>query len=150
MRADNTAHLITAASRRHELARSKAIRAVRELDAAGATVTVESVARAAGVSRSWLYTQPDIRDEVLRLRDLSRRAPGTSVPAHHRSSDASLLRRLEAATARNRELAQDNQRLRHQLAQVLGELRAAGIRPDPGPASPRSTERCPPVTAGPC
>jgi len=150
MRADNTAHLITAASRRHELARSKAIRAVRELDAAGATVTFESVARAAGVSRSWLYTQPDIRDEVLRLRDLSRRAPGTSVPAHHRSSDASLLRRLEAATARNRELAQDNQRLRHQLAQVLGELRAAGIRPDPGPASPRSTERCPPVTAGPC
>ena len=56
MRADTTAHLITAASRRHELARSKAIRAVRELDAAGATVTFESVARAAGVSRSWLYT----------------------------------------------------------------------------------------------
>jgi hypothetical protein len=48
--------LIAAASRRHELARSKAIRAVRELDAAGATVAFESVARAAGVSRSWLYT----------------------------------------------------------------------------------------------
>jgi len=87
-------------------------------------VTFESVAKAAGVSRSWLYTQPDIRDEVLRLRDLGRRAPGTSVPAHHRSSDASLLRRLEATTARNRELAEDNQRLRHQLAQALGQLRA--------------------------
>jgi hypothetical protein len=37
MRADNTAHLIAAAIRRHELARSKAIRAVRELDAAGTT-----------------------------------------------------------------------------------------------------------------
>jgi hypothetical protein len=93
MRADNTAHLIAAASRRHELARSKAIGAVRELDAAGATVTFEAVARAAGVSRSWLYAQPDIRDEVLRLRDLGRRAPGTSMPACHRSSDASLLRR---------------------------------------------------------
>ena len=134
MRADNTAHLIAAASRRHELARSKAIRAVRELDAAGTTVTFESVARTAGVSRSWLYTQPDIRGEVLRLRGLDRRAPGTSVPARHRSSDASLMRRLEATTARNRELAQDNQRLRHQLAQALGQLRAAGIRPDPGPA----------------
>ena len=97
---------------------------LRELDAAAATVTFESVAKAAGVSRSWLYTQPDIRDEVLRLRDLGRRAPGTSVPAHHRSSDASLLRRLEATTARNRELAEDNQRLRHQLAQALGQLRA--------------------------
>ena len=125
MRADNTAHLIAAASRRHELARSKAIRAVRELDAAGATVTFESVARAAGVSRSWLYTQPDIRAEVLRLRDLGRQAPGTSVPARHRSSDASLRRRLEATTARNRELAEDNQRLRRQLAQALGQLRAA-------------------------
>jgi Family of unknown function (DUF6262) len=125
MRADNTPYLITAASRRHELARSKAIRAVRELDAAGTTVTFESVARAAGVSRSWLYTQPDIRGKVRRLRDLSCRAPGTPVPARHRSSDASLLRRLEATTARNRELAQDNQRLRHQLAQALGQLRAA-------------------------
>ena len=135
MRADNTAHLIAAASRRHELARSKAIRAVRELDAAGTTVTFESAARAAGVSRSWLYTQPDIRDEVLRLRDLGRRAPGTPVPAHHRSSDASLLRRLE--------LAQDNQRLRHQLAQALGQLRAAGLRPDPGPASPTIKRKLP-------
>jgi Family of unknown function (DUF6262) len=130
MRADNTAHLIAAASRRHELARSKAIRAVRELDAAAAAVTFESVARAAGVSRSWLYTQPDISAEIVRLRGLGRRAPGTSVLAHHRGSDASLLRRLQATTARNRELAQDNQRLRHQLAQALGQLRDAGIRPD--------------------
>jgi len=140
MRVDNTAHLITAASRRHELARSKAIRAVRELDAAGTTVTFESAARAAGVSRSWLCTQPGIRDEICRLRDLGRRAPATPVPARHRSSDASLLRRLQATTVRNRELAQDNQRLRHQLAQAHGQLRAAGIRPDPGPASQRSRE----------
>jgi hypothetical protein len=70
------------------------------------------------VSRSWLYTQPDIRDEVLWLRALGRRAPGTSVPARHRSSDAALLRRLEASTARNRDLAGDNQRLRHQLAEA--------------------------------
>ena len=117
MRADNTAHLIAAASRRHELARSKAIRAVRELDAAGTTVTFESVAGAAGESLSWLYTQPDIRDEMsCGCATSAAGQPGRRMPAHHRSSDASLPRRLEAATARNRELAQDNQRLRHQLA----------------------------------
>jgi Family of unknown function (DUF6262) len=135
MRADNTAHLITAARRRHELTRSKAIRAIRELDSSGTAVTFESIAQAAGISRSWLYTQPDIRAEVQRLRDLGRRAPRTSLPAHHRSSDASLLRRLEAVSTRNRELAEDNQRLRHQLAHALGQLRAAGNRPDPEPAS---------------
>ena len=48
MRADNTAHLVAATRRRHELARSKAIRAIGELDASGTTVTFESVARAAG------------------------------------------------------------------------------------------------------
>ena len=71
------------------------------------------------------------------------------MPARHRSSDASLLRRLQATTARNRELAEDNQRLRRQLAQALGQLPAAGSGPDPRPASPRSTESRPPVTIGP-
>ncbi len=149
MRADNTAHLITAAARRHELTRSKALQAIRELDDAGSPVTFESVARTASVSRSWLYTQLDIRAEVHRLRDLGRRAPTTAVPAHHRSSDASLLRRLEAANARIRDLAKDNQRLRHHLAQTLGQLRAAGIRPalDPSdqPPKPRSSK-----TISPC
>jgi hypothetical protein len=37
-----------------------------------------------------------------------------------------------AGRRRNQELAQDNQRLRHQLAQALGQLRAPGIRPVPG------------------
>jgi hypothetical protein len=151
MRTDNTAHLITAAGRRHELARSKAIRAVRELDDAGAPVTFQTVARTAEVSRSWLYTQPDIRAEVQRLRDLGRRAPKTPVPAHHRSSDASLLRRLEATNARNRELTEDNQRLRHQLAQAIGQLRAASIRQAPEPTSltPVKRRRAS-ITIGPC
>lgn len=126
MRADNTAHLVTSASRRHELARSKAIRALRELDDAGTAVSFEVVARTAGVSRSWLYTQPDIRAEIEQLRSLRRRAPQTLVPGRQRSSDASLLRRLEAANARNRELAEDNQRLRRQLARALGQLRVTG------------------------
>ena len=127
MQADNTAHLITAASRRHELTRSKAIRALRRLDAAGAAVTFEIVAQTAEVSRSWLYIQPDIRAEIERLRDLGGRAPATSVPGRQRSSDASLLRRLEAANARNREIAEDNQRLRRQLARALGQLRVTGL-----------------------
>jgi hypothetical protein len=150
MRADNSAHLITAAARRHELARSKAIQAIRELDGAGTAMTFETVARAAGVSRSWLYTQPDIRAEVERLRDLGRRAPKTPVPSHHRSSDTSLLRRLETANARNREMTADNQQLRHQLAQALGQLRAAGVHQASEQASTSPPRRRSSVTIGPC
>jgi hypothetical protein len=146
MRTDNTAHLITAAARRHELTRSKAIQAIRGLDHAGSAVTFQTVAQAAGVSRSWLYTQPDIRAEIQRLRGLRRRAPQTPLPAHQRGSDASLLRRLEAVNARNRELAEENQQLRHQLAHALGRLRAAGIHQEPEPAARRRSS----ITIGPC
>lgn len=125
MRADNSRHIIAAAQQRHELTRGKAIQALRTLDADGSAVTFESVARAAGVSRSWLYAQPDIRAEIEQLRDAFRRAPATAVPARQRSSDASLLRRLEAANQLNHKLADENRSLRQQLAQALGQLRAA-------------------------
>jgi len=47
MRPDNTGPLISAARRRRELTRAKAIQAVRELDHAGTPVTFETVARTA-------------------------------------------------------------------------------------------------------
>ena len=116
MRADNTAHRIAAASRRRELARSKAIRAVRELDAAGATVTFESVARAArGVPVLALHParHPRRGAAAARPRPPGARDAGAGPSPQQRRI---LLRRLEATTARNQKLAQDNQRLRRQLA----------------------------------
>jgi hypothetical protein len=124
MPADNTVHLATSARRRHELTRSKAVQALRELENTGAPVTFETVARTAAVSRSWLYTQPDLRTEIERLRQTTRRSPEPAIPADQRTSDPSLRRRLEAALARNRELTEDNLRLRRQLARALGDERA--------------------------
>jgi hypothetical protein len=142
MRHDNTAALVCAAHRRRELTRSKAIRALRELDHAGTPVTFEAVARAAGVSRSWLYAQPDIRVQIQRLRDTTQRAPSPPIPARQRASDASLLRRLAEANERNGRLAEENTRLRRQLAHALGDLRAsppttAGTAPSGTPAALR-------------
>jgi hypothetical protein len=128
VRADNTRHIIAAARHRRELTRAKAVQALRVLDAKGVPVTFEAVAAAAGVSRSWLYAQPDIRAEIERLRSVSGRAPATPVPSRQRSSDASLLRRLEAASQRIRQLTEENRVLRTQLAQALGECRAAANR----------------------
>src|SRR5258708_24774933 len=81
---DNTAQLIDSARRRHELTRAKAIRTLRELDRAGIPVTFELVARTAEVSRSWLYSQPDIRDHIQQLRDTAPRAPAPRPPPRHR------------------------------------------------------------------
>lgn len=117
------------------------------MDKAGLPITFDALAREAAVSRSWLYNQPDLRAEVERLR--ARRnpsAPGRHVPYRQRASDASLLRRLESATERIRELETDNRQLREALALALGERRAADIR-----GSTRDTPRKKSATTiGPC
>jgi negative regulator of sigma E activity len=128
MRRDPAAPLAEAAARRHELTRSKAIQALRELDRAGTPVTFAAIASAAGISRSWLYTQPDIRSQVQRLRGSSRPGTSAAIPAAQRSTDSSLRARLAAALQRNQALAEENARLRRQLARALGDQRSSRTR----------------------
>ncbi len=123
--------LAEAAARRHELTRAKAAQALREIDRAGTPVTFARVAKAAGISRSWLYTQPDISSQIRRLRQKTNAA---GIPAAQRATDASMRARLATALERNKQLADENARLRRQLARVLGDQRSAGMRSgnDPG------------------
>jgi hypothetical protein len=118
--------LSEAAARRHELTRARAVQALRELDRAGTPVTFAGVAQAAGISRSWLYTQPDISSHIRQLREKTDGAG--SIPAGQRATDASLRARLAAALDRNKQLADDNARLRRQLARALGDQRSARTR----------------------
>jgi hypothetical protein len=121
--------LSEAASRRHELTRARAIQALHELDRAGVPVTFAGVAQAAGISRSWLYTQADISSQIRRLRQETDGAGSAgAVPAAQRATDASLRARLAAALDRNRQLTNDNARLRRQLARALGDQRSARTR----------------------
>ena len=121
--------LSEAAARRHELTRSKAVQALRELDRAGVPVTFAGVAQAAGVSRSWLYTQPDISGQIRRLRQETNAAGSAGgIPAAQRATDASLRARLAAAHDRNKQLADENARLRRQLAHALGDQRSLRTR----------------------
>ena len=138
MRAENSHHVIDAARRRSQATRRRAVAALRRMDNAGSSITIDALAREAGVSRSWIYSQPDLRAEAERLRARPP-GPGRLVPDRQRSSDASLLRRVEIATQRIRELETDNKLLRHALAEALGERRVApncGDTPRPRVSSP--------------
>jgi hypothetical protein len=98
-------------------------------------VTFAGVALAAGISRSWLYTQPDISGQIRRLREKTGDAGSAgAIPAGQRATDASLRARLTAAVARNRQLDDENARLRRQLARALGDQRSARTRSGNDPA----------------
>jgi Family of unknown function (DUF6262) len=142
VRADNSRFIVQAARRRSQATRERAIQALRRLVAKGDPVTFETVARTAGVSRSWLYGQADLRLEIGRLRvqqERQGRAVSTPpVPARQRTSDASLRRRLEVVNVEIRRLRHENQELREQLAWALGERRTAAV---PGSSSHRAASK---------
>jgi AraC-like DNA-binding protein len=121
--ADSTA-LIAAAQQRAHDTRHRAVEALRRLDAAGETITFISVARAAGVSRSWLYRQSDLRTEIDRLRT---RGTATPIPSAQRASTESQRRRLEATLDEIQRLKAENHQLRQQVAERYGRRRADGL-----------------------
>jgi len=148
MRADNTRHLLKAAQQRTQQTRRKAVGALRRLDNSGKPISFDSVAREAGVSRSWLYAQADLRSEIERLRDRQQPTAKPAPPQRQRASDPSLLRRLEVAADRIRQLEHDNHELRDALARALGEQRTSAIT---GTTSRHDTpDKTPAKLIGPC
>ncbi len=122
-RADNTHHLQRAAAARHDSALTRTRTAIQNLDRSGHPVTFSTVARAAGVSRSWLYSQSDLRDIISTLRH-DNAAPGAArTPALQRATTDSLRQRLDSARHEIAHLRADNAALREQLARSLGAQR---------------------------
>jgi hypothetical protein len=123
MRADNTQHLQKAAAARSERTRRRAIETLDRLQQDDAPVTVAGLARAAGVARSWIYTQPDL------LARITTERPDTQPATTDRkgASDESWQRRIELAHQRIKQLSEENRQLRDQLAIAHGQRRAEQI-----------------------
>jgi aspartate/tyrosine/aromatic aminotransferase len=112
--------LHAAAQRKRDATLARARRALAELADKGAQITFQSVARHAGVTRQWLYEQPELRAQIEQLR--SQLADG--VPARQRSSDASLQQRLRTVLDDNAALRSQVRELKHELALAYGAHRA--------------------------
>jgi hypothetical protein len=110
--------LASAARRKRDHAQTRASEALRELDQHGRAITFQAVARQAGVSRQWLYQQPELRKEIELLRDRNVADTRPRVPDEHRASMASLRQR-------NTLLLAENRRLRDQVAELKAELAIA-------------------------
>ncbi|MGN2636533.1 DUF6262 family protein [Nocardia takedensis] len=118
--ADNTRHLLEATQRRREDARRRAEAAITSAARhESRAVTVAGIAKTAGVSRSWLYTQPDLVDAIDALRRRETVNSNTN-----RASAESLRTRLEASDKRNKQLRRQITQLTEQLEVAYGEIRS--------------------------
>lgn len=130
---DDRSPLIQAAKQRAQNTRMRAVGAIQDLDAAGTTITFNTVAATAGVSRSWLYRQPDIRNEINRLR--STVPNSTCLPAVQRSSLDSTRQRLDTALDEIQRLKTEVGMLRQQLARTYGQQRTDALLQPPDDTS---------------
>jgi hypothetical protein len=121
---DHAAPLLAVARRKHDRAIERAHAALRDLDRRGKTISFQAVARHAGVSRQWLYTQPELRAEIERLR--ARHPPAAPrVPDAERAREASLRQHNTTLLAENRRLRDQIAELKAELAIAYGQRRAA-------------------------
>ena len=118
--ADNTAALAEATRRRSERARRDAEKAITAAQRSGSRTSFAAIAKTAGVSRSWLYTQHDL---VTAIRQLQNRQPAAERTGAQPASVASIQRRLEAALARIKQLRAENSDLARRLETAYGEIR---------------------------
>jgi hypothetical protein len=72
------------------------------------------------VSRSWLYTQPDL---IAAIRQLQHRHPAPERTGAQPATVTSLRHRLDTALARIKQLRADNAELTRQLETAHGEIR---------------------------
>jgi cation diffusion facilitator CzcD-associated flavoprotein CzcO len=126
MPADHAQHLADHARQRHHHTLQRAHQVLAELADTGEPVTVALLADRAGVSRSWIYTQPALR---ARIRQLQQHRANTDHARDTvtRATDDSLRQRLALAHERINQLRTENQQLRDALAHAHGQLRAARL-----------------------
>lgn len=129
MPAEHPHHLAEHARQRHDQTLRRAQQTLTELTDAGEHVTIARLANQAGVSRSWIYTQPALRD---RLRQLQQHHASAGIVRDTvtRATDDSLRQRLALAHERITQLRTENQQLRDALAHAHGQLRTARLNTD--------------------
>jgi len=113
-----------AARRRSDEARDRVAYAIAAIDRRGDRVSFAAVAERANVSRQWLYTQDDLRQQIEVLR--ARQSGLQPVATAQRASDQSVRARLTLALEDNRRLRDEITQLKHELAVALGAQRAGG------------------------
>lgn len=120
---DRVERLREAAQARHEATLRRAENTLRRLIRRGAPVTARQLAAEASVSRSWLYRQPELRQQLDRLRALPTPS-GRALPAEQRASTESLQQQIHTYRQEITRLRAENTALNEQLARHLGAARA--------------------------
>jgi hypothetical protein len=121
----NVEGLRASAQKRHKETVARAEEAIVQLHKQRQPITFPGVAEAAGVSVSWLYKIPEIKQWIQSLRQQQQAEHSIQPPqvAHRGASEGAKDAIITALKQQIKELKAENRELRRQLEVVYGELR---------------------------
>src|SRR6266851_7142010 len=118
----NTTGLVTYAHQRKEQKRKKVDDAITHLLREHQAINFNTVAKVAGVSKPYLYSQPQLRDRIEALRQQEREQTVRERVAHPTGkTDAAKDLVILAKERRIKELEEENRKLKQQLKAALGK-----------------------------
>jgi Family of unknown function (DUF6262) len=118
----NTKGLVAHAHQRKEQKQKRVDEAITRLLRDRQTVNFNAVAKAAGVSKTYLYSQPQFRDRIEALRQQEQeQTVRERVTRPTGKTDASKDLVILAKERRIKELEEENRKLKHQLNAFLGK-----------------------------
>lgn len=121
----NTEGIKAAAQKKREAAFAKTEEAIKTLIREKKPVNFESVAEAAGVTRAWLYKQPEIRSRIEFLRQ--QQSPKKALPPALKASDASKDAVIKTLKQRIKKLEDENKELRRQVEVAYGLMQPEAL-----------------------
>lgn len=114
----NTQGLKDHAQQKRDQSIEQTEKAIRQLIKEGRPINFSTVEEVAGVSRTWLYNQPEIRDRIEQLRD---QQPGKKkVARSQKASDASNAAMILTLKEKLQKSQAENRGLRQQMEEIVG------------------------------
>jgi hypothetical protein len=129
----NTDGLKEAAQKKRLAAFAQTESAIKQLLRQGQPITFEAVAQLAGVTRGWLYKQPDLKERITALRDQSLPQKGTRQPASEASKGAIIMTLRQQVKALRQEKELLNQQLEVAYSLAMSTTSASLTPQHPSP-----------------
>ena len=101
--------------------KDQVISTLKEMIAIGTSISKSEVCKRSGVSRTFLYSNPDLLELI---NNASQNAPVASKPQKARTTDKSKDLIIESLKRRNALLEKENKELRREKELLLGKLAA--------------------------
>ena len=117
----NTEGLKAFACEKREQAAKKVDKAIQEIMKEKGKINFHTVSLRAGISKAYLYNQPQVREKIQTLRKEQEGLPSPGL-AKHRMSESGKDVLLAAKNKRIKELEEENKRLKEEVMKLRGKI----------------------------